>query len=55
MDPEELFCDKEYCYAVRQGKVMYADDDHLSMDGSKVLAEYLVNKMHKASLVQQKF
>lgn len=55
LDPEELFCDKEYCYAVRQGKVMYADDDHLSMDGSKVLAEYLVNKMHKASLVQQKF
>lgn len=40
LDPKELFCDKQFCHAIKNGKLMYADDNHHSTDGSIEQAEY---------------
>ncbi|AXX90459.1 hypothetical protein CKA55_11835 [Arcobacter suis] len=40
LDPEKLFCDDKYCYAIKDGKMLYSDDDHLSVDGSFEQAKY---------------
>jgi hypothetical protein len=44
-DPEDLYCDEEYCYAIRYGTLLYRDDDHHSIDGSKVQAKYFLNNI----------
>ncbi|MEO8359143.1 MAG: acyltransferase family protein [Vicinamibacteria bacterium] len=43
LDPEPLFCDANSCYAVRDGQMMYSDDDHLSPAGSARQAKGLVS------------
>jgi len=45
LDPKDLYCDDSYCYAVKNGKMLYADDDHHSVDGSLMQAEYLMDKI----------
>ena len=40
LDPKDLYCDDSYCYAVKNGKMMYADDDHHSIAGSIIQAVY---------------
>lgn len=45
LDPEKLYCNDRYCYAIKDGKMLYADDDHHSVDGSIVQAKYFINKM----------
>jgi len=42
LDPKDLYCDNSYCYAVRDGKMLYADDDHHSIDGSVMQAKYFI-------------
>lgn len=37
-DPEPLFCDAKICKGSIDNKLMYADDDHLSIDGSRLMA-----------------
>lgn len=41
LDPEPLFCDKAFCYAIKDEKMLYSDDDHLSKEGSILQAEGL--------------
>ena len=41
-DPLPLFCDSRWCYAKRNGMMMYRDTTHLSAAGSALLAEGLV-------------
>ena len=43
LDPKDLYCDKEYCYAIKYDKMLYADDDHHSIDGSLIQAKYFIN------------
>lgn len=38
MDPTPLFCDADNCYAARDGKADYFDDDHLSVHGARRVA-----------------
>ena len=45
LDPKDLYCDDSYCYAVKNGKMLYADDDHHSVDGSIMQAEYFIDKI----------
>lgn len=45
LDPEDLFCDGRYCYAIQDGKMLYADDDHLSVDGSCLQAKYFIDEI----------
>ncbi len=33
--PQNILCDSEKCDVVRNGKVLYTDDDHLSIEGAK--------------------
>ena len=37
LNPMPYLCDEKYCYATRNGKALYADDDHLSETGNKLL------------------
>lgn len=39
-DPQPLFCDVERCQGLIQKKLMYADDDHLSIEGSRLVAAH---------------
>lgn len=47
LDPQNAFCDFQYCYAIKDKKMLYADDDHLSIDGSSVQAKYLLDEAGK--------
>jgi hypothetical protein len=48
IDPENAFCDDQYCYAMKDEKMLYVDDDHLSINGSELQAKYLINKVLNA-------
>lgn len=37
----DFFCDEQTCYAMRYGKVLYFDDDHITVDAARRLADYL--------------
>jgi len=45
LDPKDLYCDDKYCYAVKDGIMLYADDDHHSVDGSIIQAKYFESKV----------
>ena len=38
LDPEDLFCDHAFCLGILEGELMYTDDDHLSVAGSRYVA-----------------
>jgi hypothetical protein len=38
-----MYCDDKYCYAMKDNKMLYADDDHHSIDGSIEQARYFIN------------
>lgn len=42
VDPAQLFCDKINCYATRDGKSLYFDDDHMSVAGAMEVARNIV-------------
>jgi len=41
IDLEDFFCDQKWCYVVRNGTMLYADDDHLSLAASREIAEWI--------------
>lgn len=41
LDSEKIFCDNSFCYAIKDNKMLYRNDDHLSNDGSLLQAEGL--------------
>ena len=48
MYPADIFC--RYfidwtCVGSYEGKVFYADDDHLSLEGSRYLADLIIEKL----------
>ena len=51
LDPKDLYCDQSYCYTVKYGKMLYADDDHHSVDGSKIQARYFIDKIFKQEII----
>ena len=36
---QDVFCDNEFCYAVKDGIPLYFDDDHPSVLGAKMLVD----------------
>jgi len=46
-DPTPAMCDKNYCYAIRDKKMLYRDSDHLSVDGSIFVARAFMASMKK--------
>lgn len=45
LDPEPLFCDKQLCTAIKNNRLLYADDDHLSVDGSRYVGENMITQL----------
>jgi peptidoglycan/LPS O-acetylase OafA/YrhL len=45
LDAKEVFCDEEFCYSIRDNNVLYSDTNHHSVNGSKLQAQYLINKI----------
>lgn len=41
------FCDDEYCYATKDGKFLYWDDDHLSEAGAEIVGKGIVEEFLK--------
>ena len=41
VDPTDLFCDSDNCYAVRNQQTLYYDGDHLSVIGASIVARRL--------------
>lgn len=52
IDPIRVFCDGQKCYIIRNDKLLYYDDDHISIDGSYLLGEYIVNQIFNTPLNQ---
>ncbi|WP_426322371.1 acyltransferase family protein [Pseudoduganella sp. R-43] len=46
--PETLFCDAARCYAVKDGKALYFDDDHMSSYGAGLVAQQVVAAQARA-------
>ncbi len=46
-DISELFCDKENCFLQKDGHLLYHDTSHLSPDGSRYVAPYILNAIKK--------
>ena len=44
----DLFCDNTHCDPKKDGKFMFEDDDHLSVDGSLYISPVLQEAIHKA-------
>ncbi len=44
----DLFCDNTLCDPKKDGKFMFEDDDHLSVDGSLYISPVLQEAIHKA-------
>lgn len=51
--PEEIFCNsfvKNECVGAFEGKIFYSDDDHLSLDGGKILSDKIVDIISSINL-----
>lgn len=40
-DAAAQLCDTEWCWAMKDGQMLYRDDDHLSLDGARLMARGL--------------
>ena len=43
-DSAAELCDEQYCWAMKDGKILYRDDVHLSIQGSEYLAQKMIKK-----------
>jgi peptidoglycan/LPS O-acetylase OafA/YrhL len=50
-DPAATLCDQTYCYAMKEGRILYRDDVHLSTQGSVYLAKALLQLADDSALV----
>ena len=41
LDPIPILCDSDYCWAVKENKMLYVDEHHLSVEGAKYLMKHL--------------
>lgn len=47
VDGAKVFCDTDYCYASKNGEVLYTDFDHLSLAGSTLVAKEIIHALQK--------
>jgi len=48
-DPISAFCNQDKCYGKRNDIIYYGDDDHLNLEGSRLLATHFKNWLLKES------
>jgi hypothetical protein len=46
-DPAPYLCDRSYCYAMLDGKLMYRDDNHLSYDGDLYIGTKFADQLRR--------
>lgn len=51
--PLEILCDKKYCPAVRDGKALYYDDNHLSVVGAELVARQIMTQLRTLALTNK--
>jgi peptidoglycan/LPS O-acetylase OafA/YrhL len=42
VDGAKPFCDDEYCWGIKDGKLLYYDDDHVSLEGARLIAREII-------------
>jgi len=45
-DPSIYLCDENYCRGKIDGKILYGDRDHLSLEGANFISERLIQLVH---------
>ena len=45
-DSAEYLCDEKKCYGMLNGKILYRDNDHLSLEGGKLISKELVKLLN---------
>ena len=45
--PHKIFCDKKRCFTILNNQILYSDSNHLSLSGSKLLNEKIINEIKK--------
>lgn len=45
--PHKIFCDKERCFTVLNNQILYSDNNHLSLSGSKLINEMIINEIKR--------
>jgi len=43
LNTDPVFCDSKYCYAIKNKKILYCDDDHISKYGAYLVTKFLDN------------
>lgn len=47
LDPVNYFCQSDDCFVIKNGKALYFDDDHMSLNGASLLTQALLHKAFK--------
>lgn len=50
IDPSDLFCDKQSCFAILEGQSLYFDQNHISVAGATLVAEQILQKRRNTIL-----
>jgi Predicted acyltransferases len=45
VDAAELLCDSEECSVMRNGEILYTDDDHLSVKGGRLIVDEIMRRL----------
>lgn len=53
-NPFKNLCDTKYCYASKNGKFFFTDDNHLSIDGANIISKDLFSLIQKININQEK-
>ena len=46
LNTEDILCDNENCYGIKDGKILYRDSDHLSLEGGKLISKELIKLLN---------
>jgi peptidoglycan/LPS O-acetylase OafA/YrhL len=50
IDLENIFCDEIWCYSIKDGKILIADDDHPSLKGAEMINDLIMKEIEKIEL-----
>ncbi len=47
VDPSEVLCSHDLCHALLDGRALYVDEHHLSLDGAKLVARQIIDAIQQ--------
>jgi peptidoglycan/LPS O-acetylase OafA/YrhL len=42
LDPKDILCDQLRCFVIKRNKALYFDDNHLSVEGARYIADFIL-------------